>query len=334
MPADDSRKHYLMSLRGRIAVVLFVGLLLLCSNLVFVPRFQFKVTVSSTSSRVAIIVPTDPSTMLQRMIAAGSPLQRSVLQQASYLAKKGNLTHIFPESRLFSLVLDRWAANRVTEDYAYLHIFKNGGTTIMKQTSRGHDPINRLEVQERKWFALVRDPIDHFLSGWAEAGNAQRRQALKRMGLDPDMPFDGNGNVPVTLKAPYNSRIRQWLRIVTEVVHTNRWHPGTHSAPQVNFMLDPHGKIWDQLEILGDLQELPAMMTFIGFPFNASKEPGRNASANLFLQTYFPRRVDLLSNQTLRMLCNFLAIDYYLLAFALPEACQDMPTTGYDATYW
>jgi hypothetical protein len=266
------------------------------------------------------------------MQTAGRSLQLSARQQASFLAKKDNLTLIFPELRRFPVHLAAWAANRVTDDYVYLHIFKCGGTTIAEQTLRHHDGIQHPEVQSRKWFSLVRDPIDHFLSGWAEIGNARRQHFLRSQKLDPTTPFDLSEPVPRSLLMPYDRRVRIWLHIVQREVRSKGWHREVHSAPQVNFMLNPDGMVWHQLEIVGELRELPAVLDLVGFAFNASKESGRNATADLFLQTYYPRRTDLLSNETIRMLCDFLAIDYYLLDYLLPEPCRDMPITGY--TIW
>jgi hypothetical protein len=279
-------------------------------------------------------VATNPMDMLHRMQhTPGASLQRSTCQQASFMAKKDNLTLVFPELRRYPVFLARWAANQVTEDYVYLHIFKNGGTTIGKQTSRNHSGIMESTVQERKWFTLVRDPMDHFLSGWAEVGNAKRQAMLRRDHLDPQTPFSmSTESVPESVLEPYDKRIRSWLRIVQRTVRLEDggWHREVHSAPQVNFMLNPQGRtIWDSLELVGELSELPAVLDLVGFPYNASKESGRNASANLFLQTYYPRRIDLISNETMRMLCDFLAIDYYLLDYPLPETCRDMPVTGY-----
>ena len=76
------------------------------------------------------------------------------------------------------------------------------------------------------------------------------------------------------------------------------------------------------MEFVGDLKELPAVLGLVGLTYNHSLETGRNASANLYTITHFPRRVDLLTNQTILKLCKFLAMDYYLLDYPLPEPCQ------------
>lgn len=102
-----------------------------------------------------------------------------------------------------------------------------------------------------------------------------------------------------------------------------------HSYPQVNFMLGQLGMIARQLHIVGDLRELPAILRLIGFEFIEDLPSGRNASANTFLTTYYPRRRDLLTNETLRLLCGYLAVDYYLLDYPKPDACHDMPIEGY-----
>jgi hypothetical protein len=103
-----------------------------------------------------------------------------------------------------------------------------------------------------------------------------------------------------------------------------------HSFPQVNYMLNRRGDISPQLRIIGDLNELPAVMKIVGFPYQEAVQTGRKATADEYLSTYYPRRVDLLSKTTIRNLCDFLAIDYYLLAYPLPAPCHDMPPRGYS----
>ncbi len=85
---------------------------------------------------------------------------------------------------LFAVILN--------ERYAFCHIFKNGGTTVTLQTGHGHIP--RFGIKGRRFLATVRDPIEHFLSGWAECGVRYRTKVVPEQNL--------------------NDRIQIWLKVV------------------------------------------------------------------------------------------------------------------------
>jgi hypothetical protein len=287
------------------------------------------------SSVADIMARTDPLEIFRRMEQQGPALELSRRQQASFDAQRQRLQEVFPRVRRFPARLDRWGANMMTNRYAYIHIFKNGGTTIAAQTGRGHTKIDDPKVQQRQWFTVVRDPIDHFLSGWAECGKEIRKGRLKMKGNNPNQPFDPRGReaIPKDLQLDYDTRIQMWLRRVRAFSREEKgWKCEVHSLPQVNSVLNKQGMIPRNLEIVGDLKELPTVLGLIDFQYDATIETGRNATANVFLQTYYPRRVDLLSKKTIRRLCDFLAIDYFLLDYELPSECDDMGPSGY--TNW
>jgi hypothetical protein len=103
-------------------------------------------------------------------------MQLSSRHQQKFISHKSSLQKACPASSLYESKTGRWAAVGLNLDWAYIHIWKSGGTTIEKQTGRGqrglHDPTIR---NRRHWMSLVRDPIDHFLSGWAECGMRSKR---------------------------------------------------------------------------------------------------------------------------------------------------------------
>jgi hypothetical protein len=255
------------------------------------------------------------SPILQRMYEAGSSLELSRIQQASFEKKRRLLKTIMPRARRYQAYLSDWGANIVNEDYAYIHIFKNGGTTIAAQTRRNHTKIQSVQVHQRNWFTLVRDPIEHFLSGWAECGYRSRQRLMRSKELYKE----------------YDARVQKWLiRVQMVARRTNKMTCEVHSMPQVNMFLNNRGAVPENLEIVGDLKELPAILGLVGFDYKPKVETGRNATENEFKQMHFPRRVDLLSSTTIRRLCDFLAIDYFLLDYPLPAPCADMPETGYS----
>lgn len=271
-------------------------------------------------------------TILQRMNQS-QDLPLSIRQQISFQGKRHELSRIFPFPRRRSVNAADWAANVVNEQYVFLHIYKNGGTTVAAQTRHGHVPLRKVvKSGNYRWFAVVRDPLEHFLSGWSECGHRQRKGRRKKAGLPPDGPMDWNETIRApSLLLDYDTRIAQWLDEV-ETKSKSAWTCAMHGFPQVNYMLTKFtGEIFSQLEFIGDLQELPAILeVMVGFPYNATIATGRNASSDAFLRHYYPRRIDWLGNTTLRRLCDFLAIDYYLLDYPLPDACRDMPVAGYS----
>jgi len=206
----------------------------------------------------------------------------------------------------------QWFAYVLNKKYAFRHIFKNGGTTVEKQTGRRQTPRSKLSNQTRL-LATVRDPIDHFLSGWAEFG-----KRLPRM--------DSNGS--------HDDRVRNYLNLVKKCIATYKWQHSkpyeckisVHSHPQATFLLDLEhpSKMLPNIEFIGHLQELPGLLELAGFHYDSTIEIGRSASADHVKVTKYPRRKDLLSDGLVRDLCKFLALDYYLFAFEIPQVCEDL----------
>ena len=194
----------------------------------------------------------------------------------------------------------------VNEKYAFRHILKNGGTTMELQTRSKHVPLWGLA--DRHIMVAVRDPIDHFLSGWGECGMR-------------------NPDVMVQPNRTYDERIREWLRWIKKPRSCPRKdyvcsRCVKHSYPQANSFVSTNLK---RLDLVGDLRELDKLLGLIGFRYDASKGVGRNATESVVKVDHFPKRIDLLSNSTLIDLCRYLAFDYYLLDFEPPEPCRGLP---------
>ncbi len=198
----------------------------------------------------------------------------------------------------------------LNEDYAFRHIFKSGGSTIEAQT--GEIQVHQSKVGKRHLITTVRDPIDHFLSGWAECGH-QQLSAMRRL---------------INLDAPYDDRIQAWLQFLKEESQKkmNRMMScGDHSHPQANFLFRSETEFdWDpKYAIIGDLDEMPGLLGMIGFPYNASITIGNMASENEIKNQYFPRDASLLSTRTIQDICRYVALDYYLFDFDPPSQCRE-----------
>ena len=313
-------------------VILATGLLLVLSNGVVVDEFSAHVRQQKDSAKSAdkrqhhslpgIVSQTETTDGPEKHFKSShtkkdkhgvDPLKLSKRHQRKFDQQKGLLETSFTKSTRYYVDLFEFGANIVNDEYAYIHIFKNGGTTIEVQTGHDHTSIWDPQVQKRKWFTFVRDPIDHFLSGWAEC--------FHRMRVADNYTVTIPENTSV--EESYDQRVNEWIDAVTAMARTDiKAACEIHSFPQVNSLLDPHGRIPRQLKIVGDLFELPAILAHIGFDYNPSIESGRNATANPYLQTYFPKRKDWLTYKTKRRLCRFLVMDYFLFDFEMPPACS------------
>jgi hypothetical protein len=182
---------------------------------------------------------------------------------------------------------------------SHSHIFKSGGTTIHLQTGRIESTISDPEIENLKWFSFVRDPIDHFISGWAECGDRRQRKSDK----------------------PYDTRIEEWLE---ETKNAGLFHCSMHSQPQANFLLDPNGEMDKRVEFVGDLTEMAELLDLTGFHYDPSRGDGRISSKNYFKLVNYPTQKDLISDETMKKICDFVAIDYFLFDFEPPEVCRDV----------
>ena len=203
----------------------------------------------------------------------------------------------------------------VNKDYAFRHIFKSGGTTIQKQTHKGASGhVPQWKVGNRHLFATVRDPIDHFLSGWAECG--------KRY-------FDDMMNLSSSSDG-YDERVQAWLKYVRAPSSSSRGLKRCipHSLPQANFLYDKSFQWDEKLDLVGDLKEISGLLELIGFRYNASIASGNVARDNEIKTRHFPRKKSLLSNTTIQDICSYVALDYYLFDFDPPIPCRETLTAN------
>jgi hypothetical protein len=86
------------------------------------------------------------------------------------------------------------------------------------------------------------------------------------------------------------------------------------------------------VKLVGDLREMESVLEITGFDKYSDEVKGRDSSSNTVKSEYFPSRRDLLHDQTILDLCEFLALDYFLFDFEPPEICvrKGGPLARYD----
>jgi len=226
---------------------------------------------------------------------------------------KNNQTHDDAQSLLYSIKRgnrNEYFAYILNDKYAFLHIFKNGGSSVEAQLGRDH--VRPSQVKNRGLLATLRDPIDHFLSGWSECGT---RHEVPHTSID----------------STFDERIQMWL---DHIYSCRRNRAGfsfkgacaciIHSLPQVNFLLSlfTKNKIAGKIDLLGDLKELPELLRFAGFQYNNSI-PSARVHAQRKSNHKYPRNRTLISKETMRNICHFVRLDYYLLWFEPPPICRE-----------
>jgi len=203
----------------------------------------------------------------------------------------------------------------LNEKYAFRHIFKNGGTSVQTVTGGGHIKLDALG--NRSVLAVVRDPIDHFLSGWAECG-FRFTNTEEEPSFSPEIDLD--------------TRIQNFVKAAKSCLVDPRSRKReiclnvAHAYPQAVFLLDPYGgESFDpNVKFIGHLHEMSGLLKMVGFGKKQYKKPdldARSASQNAVKVEAFPNDQQLLSDETLRVICEFVILDYYLFDFEPPVGC-------------
>ena len=272
-----------------------------------------------------------------------------------------NRTHLLDFAQVscdscFAIVLN--------DAYAFRHIYKTGGTAVMAQAGRDEGgcrrapaaalrahathaslsppplrrsrrppspvpppPVREEEYGDRFLVATVRDPLDRFLSGWAECGKRGRAGATHEGAM------------------AYDERVFAWLERARrhQYAAPRKWYACiNHSLPQANYLLRgaarprevqalrrargpsyDGGRRWHpRLRIVGDMRDLPRLLGVAGFDYDAAVGAPNNATADRVKSSRWPKDRAALSNRTVDALCRFLALDYYLFDFEAPERCR------------
>lgn len=251
-------------------------------------------------------------------------LYRSAIQLSSFLRKKDALSKVFYRQERFDVDPGEYAATTVSELWAYLHVWANGGDrTVIRVVE---DQLNEFqqrkdvsEIRNRRWMALVRDPIQHFLEGWAIAEIKVIKEIMAK----------GHDDLASKIKAEwestgmtYDQRVNDFLERVKKYSRNSATagiSPLMHGLPQSNFLMNDAGTVHSNLLAIGDANEWEAMMEMAGFKGDV-RETDLDAESTLRAK-YFPTKLKGLSRQTILNLCDFLAIDYYLFRYDAPSSC-------------
>lgn len=244
-------------------------------------------------------------------------LHLSLRQQKKFHMRKNDIlaaatNNVSNKGLMFTLDWNTWHSFLLNDRFAFRHIFKNGGTTVENQI--GARQVRKEKVGNRTIMAVVRDPLDHFLSGWQECG--ERSPGYMEWKKRSDSEYDG--------------RIRKWLERCQILARGESYPEATamqrmcalHSMPQTNFLIANDSRVDPNILLVGDLQELPKLLQVAGVDYNHSILVGKNSLFSTLKTTYFPKKLHLIANDTMRSICDFLSLDYFLFDFELPEPCK------------
>jgi hypothetical protein len=250
-------------------------------------------------------------------------LHQSALQCSSVWRKMDALPSFFNREHRFDTSVDDYGAIVLSDEMAYLHIWANGNRTVIKVAEDQSQETQRRkdfsEIKNRKWMALVRDPIQHFMEGWALAELKLVQEAREKDHDDLASLIMASWE---TSDKSYDDRVSEFLDRVKEYsvqTITANISPLMHALPQTNFLMDDVGSLHPNIAMIGEVNEWKPMMELAGFRGDAYEtvlDPLPTIRAK-----YFPSEVNRLSKNTLVKLCDFLALDYYLLSYDAPMAC-------------
>jgi hypothetical protein len=196
------------------------------------------------------------------------------------------------------------------------------------QTGRDHMSLKDPEIQNRTWITWVRDPVSHFLSGFAECG--YRRHEGKQ--IEGSLKHQQQQE-----QHPYATRLQLFLRQTVSVSKQQKGHCEIHSFPQANTMFtsdEGNTTVVDHhMEMVGDRREMEGMLALVHFRYNHTVKKGNVAAQNTFkAQQFPPNQRDKISNATMIAICEFVAVDYFLFDFEPPEVCKERLRVGFASS--
>lgn len=166
---------------------------------------QPKIEQTSAHQKREFPVPEDE--YFDRLVDQGS--LRSSYHQRKFLARKSRISSEFEARVRFQTQPQQYAAVVISPQFAFLHIWKNGGTTIVDLVGGKQSYLSEEWIQNRQWVAFVRDPIDRFLSAWAECGFRQYEGEISLGGFESHSTLNW-------LDEEYDFRARAFLHEVID----------------------------------------------------------------------------------------------------------------------
>lgn len=232
-----------------------------------------------------------------------------------------------------------YSAYIINDYYAFLHIFKCGGTSIHAQIfdlniAQGlridvkpyaHYAVDE-EIMNRTLITFVRDPVDHFLTGWQECELEAFLKNNQTTGETLQETYDG-----IIEGRTLNEIIRDSIksRRLARVIHGRKWKKwigcNVHSMSQVSFLVDAKNhEIRPNLKLIGDIHDIKPIFKLIGFEWDDSKRPANRAIDNEIKQKYFSVNKTMLTDETMYDICDYIYMDYCFLDFKPPKACEEL----------
>ena len=255
----------------------------------------------------------------------------SLAHQTKFLQQVDSLNHVFSRDLRYSVKTQRHGAIILTKKFSYLHIWTS--EIIEKLEAQLNYRQRSVEKMTKKMLVtFVQDPIDHFLSGWVECGqrwNMYHSKKNMNQNIEENQIFyHHEGHLYEDLIRNYLSHVKKWVEVEQgnyECTKSNSsicWSCARHSFPQANFLFDSMGNIHSNLKLIGDFNEwVDILDSIVEFNFNYSIINNQTKKP-IYTQKMFQKHPNLISNKTMLEICKFLAIDYFLFHFELPEICN------------
>ena len=218
-------------------------------------------------------------------------------------------------------------------NWTYIHVMKAGGTTAFSQCgfTKLEKEVQRLGPIRAEWmyrtsniFTFVRDPVDHFFSGFKQCASESQPTTF---------PFPKR-------EPARDEHILEWLHTLGHRNHTNRlrspltvFYCFLHSAPQIEFLLFhdddgvlehrpsvPSTDILPHIKYIGDMSQIEEF-------FHRQHLPWRTRGIQLRKHPVKDRMGAIrenVSNETLMEVCRFVAVDYCFFDYEPPAACASL----------
>jgi len=221
---------------------------------------------------------------------------------------------------LFPQSLVGMFGHKVTQSWGYKHIWKSGGTTIAKTLgprARKFDEATRKELT--RYFTMVRDPLDHYISGFQET---IKRTIDKWGNFKPTEPLL-NMTVPEAFKAFTERVLDHIVRDGEKAPRRPRCkvcHEG-HSFPQTRFFFTNTREFLHEIQYVGHMYEMCAIFRKV-----IGREDLRIKKANVAMddkvKKYWSIRIEEVDAETMEKVCKIIAVDYCVFGFDYPERCK------------